>query len=109
MSNPQKKKGSKYEREVCDFLNAAGVVAERIPAGATLDRGDLWVPNWTVEIKNQQRINLAEWMDETVAEQQNRSTPWHALWVHRRGKGSAADSYVVMTGQQATSLMRALP
>ena len=40
MANPQKRKGSAFERLVADYL-AERVACERIPAGATLDRGDL--------------------------------------------------------------------
>ena len=38
MANPQKAKGSAFERLVRDYLNEV-VPCERIPPGATLDRG----------------------------------------------------------------------
>lgn len=108
MANAAKAKGSTYERRVCDMLNAAGVVAERMPAGATLDRGDLWVPSWTVECKNQRRHDLAGWMDETLCEQANRASPWHVLFIHRAGRGDPAHGYAVMTAGQAVEIMAAV-
>ncbi len=105
MTHPSKVKGSKFERDAADYLDECGIHAERIPAGATQDRGDIWVPDWTIECKNQARFELAGWMNETLAEQEARHTPWHALWVHRRGKSSPADGYAVMTGRQLASLI----
>jgi len=55
VTNKNKAKGSAAERAVTDHLNVRGVEAERVPAGATFDRGDIWVPdkNWpAIQVKN---------------------------------------------------------
>lgn len=105
MANPSKAKGSKWERDVCDYLTEKGLFAERIPAGATLDRGDIFVPRWTIECKAQNALSLGAWMAETLAEQANRNTPFHLLSVKRRGYGGVADAFALMSMAQAATLM----
>ena len=66
MVNRAKAKGSLAERQVADYLINAGIPCERIPAGATHDRGDLWVPlaNFpSIDVKNQKQMTLAGWVD----------------------------------------------
>ena len=41
MSNPQKNKGSAYERSIVNYLRSAGFDADRTRAGWTDDRGDV--------------------------------------------------------------------
>lgn len=111
MANAAKAKGSNWERQVCDFLQeqfdeaTSDLFAERIPAGATLDRGDIFVPGWTIECKAQNVLSLGVWMAETLAEQVNRNTPYHLLSVKRRGYGGVADAFALMSMEQAARLM----
>lgn len=110
MANAAKAKGSKAERDVADFLAAVGVPCERIPAGATLDRGDLWVPNaaWpTIDVKNQQALDLAGWIDRAQEQAYNAGREAGVVWHKRRGKASPADWYVTMTGADFAALMGA--
>lgn len=100
MANANKAKGSAAERATCTYLNSKGVEAERVPAGATLDRGDLWIPdkNWpAIQIKNHARLDLSGWVDD-VAEQANNAGRYAGVVIHkRRGKGNPGSWYVTST------------
>lgn len=106
MANASKNKGSKWERDICDFLHSYGIEAERIPAGATLDPGDIWTPRWTIEAKNCKSPSYGAWLDETTAEQANRGTPFHLLIAHRTGKAAVADGFAIMRTGQAAQLIK---
>ena len=98
MSNPNKAKGSRWESEVRDYLaDRLPYRVERIPAGAALDRGDLTgVPGVAIECKNEQKHDLAGWVEEATVEARNVGEDVLPVVVaKRRGKG-AADGYVVM-------------
>ena len=98
MSHPSKAKGSTFESHCRDFFMAFfGWRIERMPAGSSIDRGDLvGLPDVAVECKNAARLELAAWVDETVREARNANCRWPLLVVKRRGKGSAGDAYAVM-------------
>lgn len=100
MTNKNKAKGSAAERAVCDHLNLKGVEAERVPAGATLDRGDLWIPdkNWpAIQIKNHARLDLSGWVDD-VAVQAVNAGRYAGVVVHkRRGRGNPGSWYTTCT------------
>lgn len=109
MVNRQKAKGSQAERAVSDYLASRHVPNERIPAGATLDRGDLWVPSprWpTIDVKNQQALDLAGWVDRAEEQAKNGGRLAGVVWHKRRGKASPADWYVTMSGVSFLLLMR---
>jgi len=103
VSNPAKAKGSRFEREICDYL-AEVMPAERIPAGATLDRGDLWTPHAAWQCKNRQQLSLGAWLDETVAQQHNAKRLLHWLIVKRKGTTNPADQFAICTLTQARML-----
>ncbi len=100
MTNRNKAKGTAAERAVCDYLNVRGIEAERVPAGATLDRGDLWIPDKNfpvIQVKNHARLDLAGWVDD-VAEQAENANRYAGVVVHkRRGKGNPASWYTTLT------------
>jgi hypothetical protein len=100
MSNPNKAKGSAAERASCDYLNVRGVEAERVPAGATLDRGDIWVPdkNWpAIQVKNHARLDLSGWVDDVAIQARNAGRETGIVIHKRRGKGNPASWYVTCT------------
>jgi len=66
MAHPNKIKGNGFERLVRDFLAAGGIPADRIPAGATIDRGDIWVPGNTIQCKNVRLLALPSWWKDTL-------------------------------------------
>jgi Holliday junction resolvase len=97
VSHPNKVKGTRWESEVVDYLVEQGFTAvERRSLKGNADQGDLvGVPGWTLECKNEARINLAGYMAEGEAEAKNAGTDLFAAIVKRRRKGTAA-AYAVM-------------
>jgi hypothetical protein len=96
-----KAKGYAGERAVVEYLRANGFpYAERRRAGAAADTGDvIAIPGLTIEVKNQQRMALADWTDQMLSEMQN-TTPaaWQGVVVHKRkGKTSPGDWYATTT------------
>ena len=108
MTNAAKAKGSAFERLVCDYL-AEVVACERIPAGATLDRGDLWTPPASIQCKNRQTLSLGAWLDETLAQQANAKRPYHWLVVKRKGSTDPARQFAICTLEQARALLTLMP
>ena len=102
--NPQKAKGSAFERLVRDYL-AESIPCERIPAGATEDRGDLWTPAACVQCKNHRSLSLGAWLQQTRQQQRNAGKPLHALIVKAKGTTNPADQFVVMTLEQFRTLL----
>jgi hypothetical protein len=108
MPNPQKAKGSAFERLVCDYL-AQAFPCERIPAGATLDRGDLWTEAAAIQCKNHRTLSLGSWLTQTIEQQRNAGKRLHALIVKRKGTTDPSQQLVVMSLDQFRSLLSQLP
>ena len=109
MVNRAKAKGSLAERQVADYLINAGIPCERIPAGATHDRGDLWVPlaNFpSIDVKNQKQMTLAGWVDWAGEQAHNAARTAGVVWHKRAGKSSPGDWYVTCSGSSFVALMR---
>lgn len=98
MANPAKRKGSKWESDVRDYLAAhLGLRVERIPAGAAHDRGDLsGLPGVAVECKNVQRIDLSTIVDEARTEASNVGDGTLPVAIVKRRNRPTGDAYVVM-------------
>jgi Holliday junction resolvase len=108
VTNANKAKGSAAERASCDYLNSQGVEAERVPAGATLDRGDIWVPdkNWpAIQVKNHARLDLAGWVDDVEIQAVNAGRENGIVIQKRRGKGNPASWYVICTLETFVTIM----
>jgi len=109
MTHPNKVKGSRAERSVADYLLEHGINADRIPAGATLDRGDLWIPSPafpTIDVKDHATPQLAAWVDRSKEQAANAGRTSGVVWHKRRGKSSPADWYVTMSGSSFVGLIR---
>ncbi len=104
MANPQKRKGSAFERLIADYL-AERMPCERIPAGATLDRGDLWTEAAAIQCKNHRTMSLGAWLRDAMEQQANAGKRLHALVVKRKGSTAAADQFVVMSLEQFRELL----
>lgn len=104
-----KQKGSRWEAAIVDFLRGNGVpYAERRLAGSAKDRGDIaGVPGVVFEAKNAARTELGAWVDEAEAERIHDGADLAVVWHHRKGKASAADGYVTMTGATLVRLLTA--
>ena len=111
MANAAKAKGSRAERQVADFLISNGIETDRIPAGATLDRGDLWVSHRgfpTIDVKDHAQMQLAAWIDRAAEQAENAKRPCGVVWHKRRGKGSPAEWYVTMSGAAFISIVETM-
>ena len=99
MTNPQKRKGSQFERHVVDFLRGHGFPhSERsYGSGRPDDRGDIdGIPGFTLECKAHRTIDLAGFVDEAERERANARQRFAAAIVKRKNK-PVASSYVVMS------------
>jgi hypothetical protein len=107
--NRNKTKGSAWERAIVEHLRAAGWPhAERRLAGAALDRGDIaGVIGVVIEAKNTARLDLAGWIAAAAAERANDRATYGVVWHKRRGRASAAEGYVTMTGSTFSALLAA--
>lgn len=103
-----KARGTRHETNVVNYLRDNGFPhAERRALAGAEDKGDINAgPGLVIECKAQARHSFAEWLDEAVVEGENARADVAAVWAHRRGKGSPADHYVVMTGAQFVKLLR---
>lgn len=104
--NAPKKKGTAAESAVVAYLKANGFPSvERRALRGNKDRGDVaGIPGLVIEVKNKQRTDLAEWVDEAI----NESEPYEiaVVWHKRRFFGSPGAWYVTMGGQEFVNLLR---
>jgi hypothetical protein len=105
----QRRKGTTWESTIVDYLRDNGFPhTERRVAGSTKDRGDIaGIPGVVIEAKNAARIDLHTWIVEAETERVNDGAAFGVVWAKRKGKTSAADGYIVMTGEQFAQLLRA--
>ena len=95
MTNRNKAKGDKFERDVRDALTALGVnVTRTLNAGIPADVGDLLTPSASLQCKAVREWRLAEWMDAT--EDQAARTSRLPVVVVKRSRRPAADAYAVL-------------
>ena len=108
MTTPQKRKGYSAEKAVADYLNGLGIPCERIPSGATADRGDLWVPIIefpTIDVKNHASLSLAEWVDRAADQAHNAGRRAGVVWHKRPRKADPSAWYVTTSGEMFLRLM----
>jgi hypothetical protein len=97
MSNPQKNKGSAYERSIVDYLRQCGFRVDRTRAGWTDDRGDIHgVDGFTWECKNHRAINLSGWISELLVECKNAGTELGAVVHKKRGTTNGEEQYATL-------------
>lgn len=103
-----KRRGTSWESAVVAFLREQGWPhVERRAHNGAKDRGDVaGIPGVVVEAKSAARIELAAWIAEAETERANDGAEYGVVWAKRKGKTSAADGYVVMTGAQFAALLR---
>jgi Holliday junction resolvase len=99
--------GTRFEREVCQFLVASGFPnADRGVLRGNKDRGDvIGLPNWTLELKATKEISLSSAVDEARVEAINAKTLWYAAVIKRRRRG-IGESYVVLPLALFTKLIK---
>lgn len=97
MTNPQKAKGSAYERLIRDYLNSSGFVVDRTRAGWKDDRGDLHgVQGFVWECKNHRRLALPAWIGELLVECRNAGADLGAVVHKKHGTTDPADQFATM-------------
>jgi hypothetical protein len=106
--NPQKAKGSAFERLVRDYL-AQAFPCERIPAGATLDRGDLWTEAAAIQCKNHKTLSLGSWLTQTIEQQRNAGKSYGVLVVKRKGITDPGEQFAILPLSQLRTLLSQLP
>jgi hypothetical protein len=101
--------GTRAETAVADYLRDRGFpYAERRARTGAKDQGDIsGLLGGVVEVKDCARLDLAGWIAEAEAEQDNAGAWWACVWHKRRGRGSPAGWYVTLTGATFATLLRA--
>ena len=110
MTNRSRTKGTSAETAVVDFYRANGHPhAERRAFHGAQDRGDVaGIVGVVTEVKNCDRLALAEWVDEALTEQGNDRADLAVVFHKRRGRTNPADWYVTMTGAQWAHILNQL-
>lgn len=100
-------KGTAFESAVVAWLRENGHPhVERRALNGSRDRGDIaGIPGVVIEVKSCNRLELAAWVDEAEKERDNDRAAIGVVWAKRKGKSSAGDGYVVMSGRQFTELL----
>lgn len=104
----ERAKGTAFETLVVDYLKAMGFpYAHRNPPAGKADVGDVGgIPGVVLELKNCQRMQLGEWMNEALAEAARAKAGIYAVVHKRRGRGNAAEQYVTMPLHVFAELIR---
>lgn len=107
MANAAKRKGSGWETAIVRFLSQHGVRAQRIPAGATDDQGDIFVHgDWpAIQAKNCVKLDLSGWLREVEQQAKNANRRCGVVWHKKRGTTDPGESYVTMSGATFLLLM----
>lgn len=115
MTNRSKAKGTAWETKIVDELQADGFDdARRVVLAGAHDQGDVHVgpvgrPLISIEAKNENRMAVAEYIGEANTQGDHANATYGGVaWIHRRGKGSPRDGYVVMDGATWLRILRAL-
>jgi hypothetical protein len=98
--------GQKFERLIADYLRDTVDPRRDIrPKNGRNDRGDLGGVHTirggaiVVEVKNTNRLELAEWIKEAEAEAGNADADAGVVIHKRKGKGAAGDQWVTMSAE----------
>jgi len=100
-------RGTAAETAVVRYLNDRGIPCDRSPLRGAADQGDISGLPVVIEVKDQVRLQLAEWSDEAKREGARAGKPG-VLWHKRRGKGSPGDWYVTMDGHSFVLFLEAI-
>jgi hypothetical protein len=102
-----KQKGTSWESAIVQFLKDNGVpYAERRTLNGTKDRGDIaGIPGVVIEAKNEKRIDLASYANETATETRNDGAHIGAAWIKRPRHTSPGAGYVLIDGHTLIRLL----
>lgn len=107
-NNRAGERGTRWETTVVTYLQDNGLPgAERRRLRGKRDAGDLTgVPGWVIGCKDEQRIDLAGYMDELAGQAVNSGREEWAAEVVKRRRRPVGDAYVVMPLWQFTMLLK---
>ena len=102
-----KARGTAWETEIVNTLRSKWWPhAERRTLSGTHDKGDINLhPDVVIEAKDHGTLKFSQWISEAEKERVNAGASIGVVWAKRRGKASAGDAYVVMTGEQFIELL----
>lgn len=107
MTNPQKAKGSAYERLIVNYLREHGFGVDRTRAGWSDDKGDIHgVDGFTWECKNHKSLNLAGWIKELENECRNAGTTLGAVVHKKRGTTDPGEQYATLPLRMLVQLLK---
>lgn len=98
MTTPSQVKGDKWERDLVDYFKSEGFDKARRCYGAGVHDGIgdiLGIDLFTIEAKDQNRIDLAEWVDQAERQRHYSLNPFSVVIAKRRRK-KVADAYAVI-------------
>ena len=112
MTNPQKQKGSAYERAVVQYLRNQGFNVDRTRAGWADDRGDVHgiehpvLGRFTIECKNHKTMDLSGWLTELDREITANGGGLGVVVHKKRGQISSEDQYATLPFWMLVQLLR---
>lgn len=104
-----KRRGSRFEVSVVQYLRDHGFQAHRTLAGATVDRGDIaGVPDVTFELKAYSNVTraVADGLRDLEVEQANADTPYGAVIAKRPRVTDPGRQLAVMELWQLVALLK---
>ncbi|MEU3285621.1 hypothetical protein [Streptomyces longwoodensis] len=94
-ANPSKQKGTRYEGEIRDFLNARGFEVKRVVQMGRADQGDLHgYPLHIIEAKSVKSFDLPAFVRQADREAVNAGQPFGVVFI-KKARASTADGYAV--------------
>ena len=98
MSSPAKRKGTRWESAVRDYLQEFPLLrhARRVAAQGRLDIGDVHVWPFALQCKNRKTFDLASWVRDAEEQADRASYPYGVAIVKAPGKGTDR-GYAVMS------------
>ncbi|MEV4939606.1 hypothetical protein [Streptomyces zaomyceticus] len=108
MSNAAKAKGTRYESEIRDFLNANGFTVRRVVQMGRADQGDLHgYPLHIIEAKSVKSIDLPAFVRQADREAVNAGESFGVCFV-KKVRGSTGEGYAVRSIATDIRLVRRL-
>lgn len=102
MTNPNKNKGDRFERDAVEYLREHSFHVDRTRAGWADDRGDIHGlvsadgRPFTFECKNVKQQNLSGWLEELRVEVANNHGRIGAVIHKKRGTADAGEQYATL-------------
>ena len=107
VTNPQKAKGSSFERLIVNYLRKCGFRVDRTRAGWSDDKGDIHgIDGFTWECKNHRSLNLSGWISELLIECGHAGTDLGAVVHKKRGTTDPGEQYATLPLRMLVQLLK---